>query len=96
MDLAVWRDISLLWLILLTLLAVLPLGVLFFFAVKGLHRLRQLAKQYLPLARNRAQQVADRTERISQKVTGPVIGVRAKKAQVGGISRAILARRKKS
>ena len=96
MSLAVWRDVSLLWLILLTLIAVLPFGVLFFFAVKGLRRLRQLAKQYLPLVRERARQMADLTEQISRKVASPIIGVHAKAAQVSGISKAILARRKKA
>jgi hypothetical protein len=93
---AVWRDISLMWLILLTLVAVLPVAVLFFFAIKGLHRLRQVADRYLPLAQEKAQRVADVTEQISQKVTGPVISAQAKAAQVDGISKAIFARRKKS
>jgi hypothetical protein len=94
MDLAVWRDLSLLWLIFLTLLAVLPFGVLFFFAVKGMVRLRQLAKQYLPLAQEKARLVADKTEEISQKVTDPIIGANAKAAQVNGLTKAIFARRK--
>ena len=90
------RDISLMWLILLTLVAILPVGVLFFFAVKGLHRLRQLANRYLPLAQEKAQQMADVTEKISQKVTRPVISAQIKAAQVDGISKAIWARRKNS
>jgi hypothetical protein len=43
MDLAVFRDISLLWLIFLTLISILPFAVLFFFAIQGMRRLRQLA-----------------------------------------------------
>jgi hypothetical protein len=93
---AVWRDISLLWLILLTLIAVLPFGFLFFFAVKGLHRLRQLVKQHLPPAQEKARQMADIAEQMSQKVANPIIGAQAKAAQVGGISKAILSRRKES
>jgi cell division protein FtsB len=95
-NMAVWRDISLMWLILLTLVAALPFGLLFFFVIKGLHRLRQLAKQYLPLAQDRARQVADTAEQVSRKVADPLIGVQAKAAQVDGISKAIFARRKQA
>jgi cell division protein FtsB len=91
--LAVFRDISLLWLIFLTFLAVLPFGVLFFFAVKGMHRLRQLAKQYLPVAQDYARLVADKSEEVSQKVTDPIIGANAKAAQVNGLTKAIFDRR---
>jgi hypothetical protein len=91
---AVWRDISLLWLIFLTLVAVLPIGVIFFFLVKGLHRLRTLAKQTFPVVQEKAQLVADTTERASQKIAAPVIGMQAKAAHVRGIRHAVFARRK--
>ncbi len=94
MGLAVWRDISLMWLLFLTLLAVLPFGVLFFFAVKGMRRLRQLAKQYLPLVQEKARLVSGKTEEISQKVTNPIIGAHARAAQANGLTKAILTRRK--
>ena len=93
MDLAVFRDISLLWLIFLTLIAVLPFGVLFFFAIRGMLRLRQIAKQYLPIAQEKARWVADKTEEVSHKVAEPVISVQAKTAQVNGIRKAIFTRR---
>ncbi len=93
MGLAVWRDISLLWLIFLTLIAVLPFGVIFFFAIQGMRRLRQLAEQYLPVAQEKARLAADKTEEISQKVTSPIIGAHARAAQVNGIRKAILTRR---
>lgn len=89
MTLAVWRDISLLWLIFLALIAVLPFGAIFFFAVKGMRRLRQLAVLYLPIAQDKARLVADKTEEISQKVTKPIISAHAKAAQVEGIRKAI-------
>lgn len=94
MGLAVFRDISLLWLIFLTLIAVLPFGVLFFFAVRGMRRLRQLAKQYLPVAQEKARLVANKTEEVSRKVTNPVIHTQVRAAQVGGLTRAIFSRRK--
>jgi len=95
MDLAVWRDLSLLWLIILTLIAALPFGVLFFFAIKGMQRLRQLAKQYLPQARDRVQQVRNVTEKASQKVASPFINAQARAAQVDGVTKAILRGRKR-
>lgn len=94
MGLAVARDISLLWLIFLTLITILPFGVLFFFMIKGLRRLRSLTKEYMPIAQDKARQVADVTEQVSQKVAQPVIGAHAKAAQVNGITRAIFTRRK--
>jgi len=92
--LAVWRDISLLWLLFLTLIAVLPVGVILFFCIKGMHRLRQLAKKYLLVAQNAARQVANGTERASQKVVSPFIAARAAGARIGAIARTTVTRRK--
>lgn len=92
---AVFRDISLLWLIFLTFIAVLPLAVIFFFAVKGMHRLRQLVKQYLPLGQEKAAQVAAVTEQVSQKVAKPFIEAQAKQAEVSGIVN-VISRRKRA
>jgi hypothetical protein len=94
MGLAVFRDISLLWLIFLTIIAILPIGVIFFFLVKGMHRLRQLVKRYAPVAQDRARQVADVTEQASAKVSTPIIAARAKAAQADGAVKAILPGRK--
>jgi len=93
MDLAVWRDISLMWLIFLALISVLPFAVLFFFAIKGMYRLRQLAKRGLPIAQEKARLVADKTDQISQKVTSPFINLHARTAQVNGVRKAIFTRR---
>ncbi len=95
MGIAVWSDISLMWLIFLTLIAVLPFAVLFFYAIKGLRRLRQLAKQYLPIAQEKARLVADTTDQISLKVTSPIIGAHARAVQVNGVRKAILTRRQR-
>ena len=96
MSLAVWRDISLLWLIFLALIAVLPFGVIFYFLIRGMRRLRQLALLYLPLAQEKVRLVADKTDEISQKVTKPVINAQAKAAQVNGMRKAILTGRQDS
>lgn len=91
---AVWRDISLLWLVFLALVAVLPFGVLSFLAIRGLQRLRTLLKRYLPIAQDRAGGIAAKTEKVSRKITGPVIGAHARAAQIRGFTRAIWTRRK--
>jgi hypothetical protein len=93
--LSVWADISLMWLIFLTFIAILPIGVLFFFMIKGMHRLRQLTVQYLPLLQDKARLVATKTDEISQQVAKPVIGVYAKSAQANGLRKAIFTRRQK-
>ena len=96
MGLAVWRDISLLWLIFLTLVAIIPFGVLFYYCIKGLRRLRQLALTYLPIAQVKAQQVADVSEQVSLKLSSPIIGAKARAAQAQGVRDAILMRRKQA
>jgi hypothetical protein len=96
MDLAVWRDISLLWLIFLTLVTILPFGVLFYYGIKGLRRLRQLALLYLPIAATKAQEIAAITEEVSLKLSSPIIGARARTAQARGVRDAIFTRRKQA
>ena len=93
MGLAVWRDVSLLWLTLLTLVAALPFAVLFFFAIRGMVELRKVTKKYLPLVQEKAKLVADTTEGASQKVAAPIIQMQAKSAQVHGLRKAIFVRR---
>jgi hypothetical protein len=94
MNLAVWTDISLLWLIFLALIGILPIAALFFFAIRGLHRLRQLAKLYLPIAQEKTRLVADKTEQISRKVASPIIAIEVGAAQANGITKAIWTRSK--
>ncbi|MBN1134964.1 MAG: hypothetical protein JXM73_00155 [Anaerolineae bacterium] len=92
--LAVWRDISLLWLLFLTLIAVLPIGVVLFFCIKGMHRLRRLSKKYLTIARDTAQRVAGGTEQASQKVASPLIAAQVAGARISAIARTTMTRRK--
>lgn len=89
---AVWRDISLIWLILLTFIAVLPFGVIFFFIIQGLRRLRQVVKTYLPQAQDVARLVAEKTDEVSNKVAQPVIELHATATQVNTMARTILRR----
>jgi hypothetical protein len=92
MGLAVWRDISLIWLILWTLLAVLPVGVLLFFAIKGLHHLRPMTRKALRSVQSRIWQVGNVADRLSQKATAPVVRLRARAAQVDRLRRAAFRR----
>jgi len=93
MGLAVWRDISLLWLIFLSLIAILPIGVVLFFAIKGMHRLRQLTVTFLSRVQETASLVAVKTDEISGKIVTPFIEARAKAAQVNSMCSAIFTRR---
>ena len=93
--LGVARDISLMWLIFLTLIAILPIGVIFFFLIKGMHWLRQQALTYLPLVQEKSRLVADKTDEISHQVVKPIINARAKTAQASGIRSAIFTRRQR-
>jgi hypothetical protein len=94
MGLATLRDISLLWLILLSLISILPIAILFYFLIRGVTRLRQLAVQYLPIVQDKTRYVATRAEGISQQVTSPIIGLQARAAQVNGVKKAAFSRRK--
>ncbi|MFC2023533.1 hypothetical protein ACFLT5_02215 [Chloroflexota bacterium] len=94
MGLAVWRDVSLMWLIFLTFVTILPIAVLFYYLIRGLHRLRQLTKIYMPIALEKTRLVADISEQLSFKVTDPIIRARGGAAHAQGISRAIFSRRK--
>jgi len=95
MGLAVWRDISLLWLIFLGFLSILPFVVLFFYLIKGMRRLRQLLVMYLPIVQEKARLVADKSGEISEKVASPIIAMHAKTAQVDGLRKAIFTRRQR-
>jgi hypothetical protein len=95
-SLSIMRDLSLIWLLSLALLASLPFVVIFFYAIRGMKRLRQLTKQYMPVAQDYARLAADKTEEVSVKVADPFISIKAKKAQADGITQAVFSRRKDS
>ena len=92
--LSIMRDLSLVWLLSLALIASLPFLVLFFYAIRGMKRLRQLTKQYMPIAQDYARRAADKTEEVSEKVADPFITIKAKSAQANGIAQAVFTRRK--
>ena len=88
----VWRDISLMWLIVLTFIAVLPFGVVFFFAIMGMRRLRQVTKRFFPQVQEKALLVAEKTEEISEQVAQPVVELYARTAKLNTMARTILRR----
>jgi hypothetical protein len=88
----VWRDISLIWLIFLATISVLPFAIAFFFAIKGLAKLRGLVKRYAPVAQEKAYTVAVKSDEVSQKVAKPFIVAYAKTAQARTMTRAITRR----
>lgn len=96
MGVAVWRDVSLMWLTFLALIASLPFAVLFYLAIMGMVKLRQAVKRYFPLVREKAELVSDTTEKASHRVAAPFIQVQAKSAQIDGIRKAIFRRRHRS
>jgi len=89
-----WRDVSLIWLIFWTLIAVTPLAVLLFFAVMGMHGLRRRFKRWLPVVQDRARRVASGVEGAGQKAAAPVIAVRTRAAEASTIANAILRRKR--
>jgi hypothetical protein len=88
----VWRDISLIWLISLAIASVLPFAIAFFFAIKGMQKLRGLVVRYAPVAQDKANAVAVKSDEISHKVARPFIDVYARAAQARTMTRAITRR----
>jgi hypothetical protein len=88
----VWRDISLMWLIFLTFIAVLPFGVVFFFAIMGMRRLRQVVKRFFPQAQEQVRIVAEKTEEISEQVAQPLVELYAGTAKLNTMAQTILRR----
>jgi hypothetical protein len=66
--------------------------VVFFYAVKGVRRVRQVAKKHLPRAQEQARLVAAKTEEVSEQVVLPVVELYARTAKVGTMARTILRR----
>lgn len=88
----VWRDISLIWLISLAIVSVLPFAIAGFFAIRGMNKLRGLVKKYAPVAQDKANMVAVKSDEISHKVARPFIVAYAKTAQARTMTRAITRR----
>ena len=92
MDLGVWRDISLIWLLFLTIISVLPISIVLFLLVRGLHSLRQVLKRYLSLGQSLASQLAAKVNEVCDKIIAPFVGIYAGWARLNAIAKAILRR----
>jgi len=89
----VWRDISLVWLVFWTLIAILPIAAVLFFAIWGMHRLRPAARNALRVVQPRAQQVSEATSRLSVRLAAPAIQLHARAAQADRLRNVILRRK---
>ena len=88
----VWRDISLIWLISMAIVGTLPIAIVFFLAIRGLHKLRGVVKRFASVAQKKAYLVAVKSDEMSQKVAKPFIVTYAKAAQARTMTRAITRR----
>ena len=92
MGISVWADISAIWLLSLAIIGILPFAVLSYLAVKGMARVNELARQYLPKATEKVEMVADKTDEICDKLASPVTKTYSTAARVRGMTREIVRR----
>ncbi len=72
MDLAAWRDLSLIWLSLLAfIIGIVPL-VLLYFVVRGMRAVNRTVPRYLKLGQHYSGIVRDQTRKYSTLLTEPV------------------------
>ena len=93
MDLGVWRDISLIWLLSLTIISVLPIGIILFLLISGMRRLRQALKLYLPIGQDMARQLVAKVNEICDQIIAPFVAIYAGWARLNAITKAILGRK---
>ena len=73
MSLSLWRDISVVWLSVLCLIAlVVPLGIAYF-AVIGMHRVLNVVPGYLERSQRLSASLRTKTVDVSQRVAEPVL-----------------------
>jgi hypothetical protein len=92
MSVSVWADISLIWLLSLALVGILPIAAILFLAIRGMRRVNELAREYLPIAGDKVEMVADKTGEICAKITNPTIKTYSAAARVRGMTHAIFRR----
>lgn len=82
MNLAAWRDVALVLLVLQTLVLVIVVGAVLYLLNRGMASLRGAVTRYAPVVQARLRQITDISERISHRAVAPVIYVAATGAQV--------------
>jgi hypothetical protein len=84
MTLGTWADVGLMFIILETLVVVLIPLVLFALFARGMMLANQKIREIMPTVQMYAQQMADGTEQISERIAEPVIQARATTARWEG------------
>jgi hypothetical protein len=82
MNLAAWRDISIIVLTVQTLVMVVVVGILFYILNRGMSKLHGSVKRYSPIVQDRLRQVAEISERVSEKVAAPILNAETGSAKV--------------
>lgn len=87
MDLAAWRDLSLIWLSFLAfILGVVPLALLYF-VVRGMLFVNRKVPRYLKLGQHYSSLVRDQTRKYSLLVAEPVTKAHGQAARVEAVLR---------
>lgn len=81
MDLAAWRDLSIILLAIQTLLTVAVIGAMLYLLNYGMAKLRGALRRYAPIVQDRLWHVSDVSKRISEQVTAPIINAEAASAK---------------
>ncbi|MCX6044236.1 MAG: hypothetical protein NT075_03935 [Chloroflexi bacterium] len=81
MSIALWRDISVVWLSLFCFVALVIPIVILYFAVRGMNFVQVKVHQLFQKAQGISRMVRVQTEGISEKVADPVIQVHGRFAQ---------------
>jgi hypothetical protein len=82
MDLAFWRDMSLVLLCLEAFVIMLVPGAIFFYSIKGMRELEKKMREVSPQVHGVFHRVNQVTRQTSDKVASPFIAVSAANAQV--------------
>lgn len=90
MDLAFWRDVSIVFLSIQTfILLIIPL-VAFYFAVRGLNFLHIRLPRVMYKAQDISKQVKTQTEAASQRVVDPIISADRERAKTAAAMRSLV------
>lgn len=81
MELAFWRDLSIIWLSLLCFIGLIPPLVIFYFMVRGMHAVNQRALPLMKTAQTYSRLARDKTDDVANRVTEPVLRTQAQAAK---------------
>lgn len=81
MNLAAWRDFSIILLAIQALLMVAVGGVMLYLLNRGMAKLRGAIQHYSPIIQDRLWHVSDVSKQISEQVTAPIINAETASAK---------------